>query len=52
MPVDTPSAAHLSQVITQVTAPSFLLGAVAAFVSVLIGRMNRLIDRTTALKRT
>jgi hypothetical protein len=49
MPVDTPSATHLSQVITQVTAPSFLLGAVAAFVSVLIGRMNRVIDRLQTL---
>jgi len=49
MPIDTPSATHLSQVISQVTAPSFLLGAVAAFVSVLIGRMNRTIDRLQAL---
>jgi hypothetical protein len=29
-----------------VTAPAFLLGAVAAFVSVLISRMNRIIDRS------
>jgi hypothetical protein len=49
MPIDTPSATQLSQVISQVTAPSFLLGAVAAFVSVLIGRMNRTIDRLEAL---
>ena len=48
MPVDMPSATQL-QVISQVTAPSFLLGAVAAFVSVLIGRMNRTIDRLEAL---
>jgi len=46
---DTPSATQLSQVIAQVTAPSFLLGAVAAFVSVLIGRLNRIIDRTQML---
>jgi hypothetical protein len=32
-----------------VTAPAFLLGAVAAFVSVLISRMNRIIDRSQAL---
>ena len=31
------------------TAPSFLLGAVAAFISVLIARMNRIIDRSQAL---
>src|SRR5262245_60384123 len=47
--MDTPSATQLSQVISQVTAPSFLLGAVAAFVSVLIGRMNRIVDRLQAL---
>ena len=45
----TPSITQLSQVIAQVTAPSFLLGAVAAFVSVLISRMNRIIDRSQAL---
>ena len=47
--VDTPSVAQLSQVITQVTAPAFLLGAVAAFTSVVIGRMNRIIDRSQVL---
>ena len=39
----------LSQVISQATAPAFLLGAVAAFVSVLIGRLNRIADRSVAL---
>jgi hypothetical protein len=46
---DAPTATQLSQVISQVTAPAFLLGAVAAFVSVLISRMNRIIDRSQAL---
>ncbi len=46
---DTPSVTQLSQVIGQVTAPAFLLGAVAAFTSVLISRMNRIIDRSQAL---
>ena len=46
---DTPSVTQLSQVITQITAPSFLLGAVAAFISVLVARMNRIIDRSQAL---
>jgi hypothetical protein len=46
---DTPSVAQLSQVIAQVTGPAFLLGAVAAFVSLLISRMNRIIDRSQAL---
>jgi hypothetical protein len=49
MALDAPSVAQLSQVITQVTAPAFLLGAVASFTSVLIARMNRIIDRTQAL---
>ena len=46
---DTPSVTQLSQVIGQVTAPAFLLGAVAAFTSMLISRMNRIIDRSQAL---
>jgi prepilin signal peptidase PulO-like enzyme (type II secretory pathway) len=37
-----------AQVISQVTAPAFLLGAVGAFTSVLILRMNRIIDRSQA----
>ncbi len=47
--METPSITQLSQIIAQITAPAFLLGAVAAFVSVLIGRMNRIVDRTQAL---
>jgi hypothetical protein len=31
---DTPSVSQLSQVITQAIAPAFLLGALAAFISV------------------
>src|SRR5262249_2750296 len=49
MIAETPSVTQLSQVIAQVTSPSFLLGAVAAFTSVLIARMNRIIDRSQAL---
>ncbi|MBR0899792.1 DUF2721 domain-containing protein [Bradyrhizobium tropiciagri] len=45
---DTPSVEQISQVIVQVTAPSFLLGAVAGFVSLLISRMNRVTDRIQA----
>ena len=48
MPLDAPST-QLSQVIAQVTAPAFLLGAVAAFILVLIARMNRIVDRSQAL---
>jgi hypothetical protein len=46
---EIPSLTQLSQVITQVTAPTFLLGAVAAFTSVLIARMNRIIERAQIL---
>ena len=40
---------HLSQVISHALAPAFLLGAVAAFVSILVGRMNGIIDRVRNL---
>lgn len=46
---DTPSVSQLSQVISQSAAPAFLLGALAAFIAVLIGRLNRIIDRTIVL---
>ena len=46
---ENPSVTQLSVVISQVTAPAFLLGAVAAFISVLIARMNRIIDRSQSL---
>jgi len=46
---DTPSVSHLAQVISQAAAPAFLLGALAAFIAVLISRLNRIIDRTMVL---
>jgi hypothetical protein len=45
----TPSVSQLSHVISQAAAPAFLLGALAAFIAVLISRMNRVIDRTIYL---
>jgi hypothetical protein len=47
--IENPSVAQLSQVITQVTGPAFLLGAVASLTSVLIARLNRIIDRSQVL---
>jgi hypothetical protein len=44
-----PNAAQLSQVIAQATAPAFMLGAVAGFVSILVGRMNAVVDRVRYL---
>jgi hypothetical protein len=44
-----PSVDQLSRIIGSVAAPAFLLGAVAAFISVLMSRMNRVIDRSQFL---
>jgi hypothetical protein len=49
MLTDTPSVSQLSHVISQAAAPAFLLGALAAFIAVLISRLNRVIDRTIVL---
>ena len=46
---ETPSISQLSQVISQAAAPAFLLGALAAFIAVLISRLNRIVDRTIVL---
>jgi Protein of unknown function (DUF2721) len=46
---ETPSVSQLSQVISQAIAPAFILGALAAFISVLTLRMNRVVDRSQAL---
>jgi hypothetical protein len=48
---DTLTTTQLAQVISQATAPAFLLGAVAGFVSVLIGRLNRIMDSGVALNQ-
>src|SRR6516225_9211736 len=41
----SPDPTQLSQVISQATAPAFVLGAVAGFVSILLGRMAAVIER-------
>jgi hypothetical protein len=46
---DTPSVSQLSHVIAQAAAPAFLLGALAAFIALLINRLNRVVDRTVVL---
>jgi hypothetical protein len=46
---DTPSVSQLAHVISQSAAPAFLLGALAAFIAVLISRLNRIVDRTIVL---
>lgn len=46
---EIPSVSQLSQVISQAAAPAFLLGALAAFIALLMSRLNRIIDRTIVL---
>ena len=41
---------HLSTAITHATAPAFMLGAVAGFLSILIARMERVGDQYRALR--
>jgi hypothetical protein len=41
-----PTVSQLSNVITQAMAPAFLLAALAAFIALLIARLNRIVDRT------
>src|ERR1700749_2467256 len=46
-----PSLNQLSAIIGSVAAPAFLLGAVAAFISILVSRQNRVIDRLQVLNK-
>jgi hypothetical protein len=45
MSVDPGSIEHLSEIISHVVAPAFMLGAVASFVSILANRTNQLLER-------
>ena len=45
MAVEPGSIDHLSQVISQSVAPSFLLGSVVGFIPVVFARMNGVLDR-------
>ena len=44
-----PDADHLARVMSEATAPAFILGAVAGFISILIGRMTSVVDRVRVL---
>jgi hypothetical protein len=50
MSVDPGSIEHLSEIISQVVAPAFLLGAVGSFVSILMGRTGRVTDRIREIR--
>ena len=47
--MDVPDTQQLAQVMSQATAPAFVLGAVAGFVSILLGRMTTIVDRIRSL---
>jgi hypothetical protein len=49
MQPDVADLQHLSQVISQATAPAFLLGAVSGFLAVVITRFGRVLDRMRTL---
>jgi hypothetical protein len=40
-----PDSAQLSTIFSQAVAPAFLLGAVAAFISLLMSRLKNVLDR-------
>jgi hypothetical protein len=44
-----PDSGQLAQVMSQATAPAFVLGAVAAFIAVLLNRMTNVLDRIRSL---
>jgi Protein of unknown function (DUF2721) len=44
-----PDADQISKVMSQATGPAFVLGAVAAFIAVLLSRMTVVIDRIRSL---
>ena len=52
MVLDTPSIEQLSNVISQVTGPAFLLAAEAQLLSVLVSRLDRIVDRTRTIDET
>ena len=44
-----PDVQQISRLMAQATAPAFVLGAVAGFVSILLGRMATVVDRIRSL---
>ena len=50
MAIELNSIDHLSQIISQVVAPSFVLGAVTGLISMLYSRMNMVVERIRVIK--
>jgi hypothetical protein len=44
-----PDTAEISRLMSEATGPAFILGAVAAFISVLLGRMSNVVERIRSL---
>src|ERR1700752_1420741 len=44
-----PDAEQLAQIMSHATAPAFVLGAVAGFISILTGRTTTIVDRIRSL---
>jgi hypothetical protein len=47
--INPPDVVQLSHVISEATAPAFVVGAVAGFVSILLGRMTAVVERIRQL---
>ena len=43
------NTAQLSQVMSEATAPAFVIGAVAAFIAILLSRLTNVLDRIRSL---
>ncbi|MGJ0512009.1 DUF2721 domain-containing protein [Methylocystis sp.] len=52
MLINTPSIEQLSNVISQVTGPAFLLAAEAQLLAVLVSRLERIVDRSRMISQT
>jgi hypothetical protein len=50
MPESAPFLDHFNTAISHATAPAFMLGAVAAFLNVLVNRFERVVDRFRVLR--
>ena len=44
-----PDTAQIAHLMSEATAPAFILGAVAGFISVLLGRMSNVVERIRSL---
>src|SRR3954447_13989949 len=49
---EAPTTSQIAVVISQSTGPAFLLGVVAGLVSVRVGRLERILDRSRAMHST